>query len=1112
MAGNTIPPPPPGFSVIPPPPPGFTLDDPLASVRKAVGGNINVTSEYRTPQHNREVGGVPNSDHLRPGGAYDFVVPGETPAQAVARMRAAGVPAKQLLAERDHVHYAPIPPPPAGFSIVPPPPPGFSVQHPAAPQSTPKPAAPQDENAIVRRAKEAWADAHRKPEPWENTFGAGPIAGPMEAMRLFGDVIHTVIGGPAEEAAKRLPHGDAGKKQISFAKTPEQQKVDAQPYNRQEADKAAGDAAEFFVPVPGGKAKAGIKAAEEVGEAARVGAAKVFSPEHVSDTSRAAAALHRAILGKWGTTADKEAYLLSHHARALRKLTPEQTNDFIDYVERRSDGSAPPDAPPRPGVSGKVSGARKKILGRIQDMAENTPLRRSANAIRDMADRYKARIQYVLGTEAEGGPTFIRDYYAHLWKQKPEEVEAAMAQGSKQGSGANLRKRTVPTYSDGLARGLTPRYENPIDAMTAYNENMAKFLATHEIKDAMVERNLASWHRPGSQPDGWVPLDGKLAERMPQRRSKTPRSARGPDQLRLPAPGREIPVGDTRALPPPGDAPRGVREPPQGVLPDQGGRVAGLRSSPLPVVRPGEAPGAARVGDGGQPLQIEDAAAKARRVESGAEPVEPTPQRPRDKPPQKEILYAHPDAARIYNNNISKGFEGGDIGPFYRGTRAVVNGLVQLKLGLSAFHAAVIGQEGIVGQLAQAIGEASRGKFAQAGKTALTAPIAPLRLARQGSRMAKEILGVKPPTEFSAKLNDLYARSGARLSMDRIYSPRASGSFFSSMKRGTFKRDIMAAGKRILGDNPEGGWDRAKGVVDLAGNIIQSAAAPIFEDYVPNMKRGAWSSRMAAFMKENPGASEAELEKYGRQVLDSVDNRFGELIHNNLFWKRQMFQTAQLLFLSPGWNIGTAREIGGGIANIPKSMVGLMKGKGIDEKTAYVAALVSFTSLQNGLLTYMHTGQMPEGMDYFAYRTGGVNPDGSPERAMIPGYMKDVLGFMMQDPRKELVNKLNPGLREAWELYNNKDYRGLPIDAKLPGEKGTGDYLSEQNAPISLGDSSRAKKGSGLSVPERLMGVRPSPAYVQNPERRRQLDNKYGLKDHKRKLRSDARQGSQYEP
>lgn len=71
-----------------------------------------ITSTYRTPAHNREVGGVPNSYHTRRGPdgrplARDSVPPAGLSLGAYYQRLKALNPGLDVLLESDHVHMEP---------------------------------------------------------------------------------------------------------------------------------------------------------------------------------------------------------------------------------------------------------------------------------------------------------------------------------------------------------------------------------------------------------------------------------------------------------------------------------------------------------------------------------------------------------------------------------------------------------------------------------------------------------------------------------------------------------------------------------------------------------------------------------------------------------------------------------------------------------------------------------------------------------------------------------------------------------------------------------------------------------------------------------------------
>ena len=85
------------------------LTRPIAGISSAAALAASwgrVTSTYRSPAHNRRVGGVRNSFHLR-GRAIDIARrPGVTHSQIAAAFRNAGYQLLESLDEGDHSHFA----------------------------------------------------------------------------------------------------------------------------------------------------------------------------------------------------------------------------------------------------------------------------------------------------------------------------------------------------------------------------------------------------------------------------------------------------------------------------------------------------------------------------------------------------------------------------------------------------------------------------------------------------------------------------------------------------------------------------------------------------------------------------------------------------------------------------------------------------------------------------------------------------------------------------------------------------------------------------------------------------------------------------------------------
>lgn len=239
-----------------------------------------------------------------------------------------------------------------------------------------------------------------------------------------------------------------------------------------------------------------------------------FSPGTVDPVARRMGPIQRTILARHRLDAERAAAKMEKWQGAVGNAPVEDQRAIINAVESYSKGveeayreGSQDRARRLQGTFTEKDSAATSKFG-INSVAPK--YRDAVRSIRDVAQSYRQRIEETLKRNGAAGPSFVEDYYARMWKQSPKEVSVAM---SRQGSGRNLKARSIPTYQEGLDAGLVPVHENPIDGMTAYVDNMSRFLATHELQSEMRASGLAKWVPKNSIPDGWVKLNGINTER-----------------------------------------------------------------------------------------------------------------------------------------------------------------------------------------------------------------------------------------------------------------------------------------------------------------------------------------------------------------------------------------------------------------------------------------------------------------------------------------------------------------------------------------------------------------------------------------------------------------------
>lgn len=466
--------------------------------------------------------------------------------------------------------------------------------------------------------------------------------------------------------------------------------------------------------------------------------------------------------------------------------------------------------------------------------------------------------------------------------------------------------------------------------------------------------------------------------------------------------------------------------------------------------------------------------------------------------PNRELIlrghyYAPDEAAAILNNHLSPGLRGNVL---YDAVRWGGNLMNQVQLGLSAFHLMFTAIDSATSKTALGIVQMSRGRIGEGALNVAKGVIGgvftnPAETLYKGSRILREYY--KPGSvggEVPAIVNAL-VKAGGRVKMDSFFKTGAAHSFAEEWRAGNYvgalARSPFAA--------------------------VEVAATPLMEFLVPRMKLGVFHDlaheelqAMRAEGVTDPNEVRSRLSK----VWDSVDNRMGQLVYDNLFWNRVLKDGLMASVRSVGWNVGDIRELAGGAADTLTAPWRVAKqgvGSAVTHRMGYIAALPLTVAYAGALYQYLRTGLLPgqkkdrseyggigESLrDMFMPRTGKTLPDGSEERIMLPSYVRDIASYA-KHPLTTVSHKLHPILSMLSDMVlRNKDYFGTEIrnadDPIVQQMKDEAEFAIKQFRPFTLSNSNR-REGSDTSTKiESFFGLQQPPAeMVRTPAMNKLMD------------------------
>ena len=273
-------------------------------------------------------------------------------------------------------------------------------------------------------------------------------------------------------------------------------------------------------------------------------------------------------------------------------------------------------------------------------------------------------------------------------------------------------------------------------------------------------------------------------------------------------------------------------------------------------------------------------------------------------------------------------------GKIYDKVQMAVNGATGLKLALGVlYHSKAIIQETLASGAALAWGELTEGTwegFKEGLKTAgYTATILPqlIRTLRIGANLEKQYNRTADFGPQYEAIKNYLVSANMRMGGRRAFGGVTSGAditnagpmnnLFTAYKRGSIMLEQSDAIRKVFGLPDE---SALKSTVLSGPRILELAFKELgmvndtlnhlpFDVGIPHLKMGVAALEVDRYLRRYPTATHEETMKKVRDIVDSVDNRLGELNQDNLFWNRGVKQAIQSLYSFTWLGIGYASGI-----------------------------------------------------------------------------------------------------------------------------------------------------------------------------------------------------------
>lgn len=450
----------------------------------------------------------------------------------------------------------------------------------------------------------------------------------------------------------------------------------------------------------------------------------------------------------------------------------------------------------------------------------------------------------------------------------------------------------------------------------------------------------------------------------------------------------------------------------------------------------------------------------------------------------------------------------GIAGDTFRGAMFLKNAIVPIKLALSLFHplhvATIDNATGMV-RASKALLSGALSPVAWLGQM-LEAGLygskgIPLKgvwdTPRLGSRILRAYQGKIDPAKLTAAdtLSLQYMAEGGMIpEMSVQYRTNALANFTNSIRQ--MRAEYAGAGGlgRATGQAAKSAWY-------LPFALIEALQKPMFQIWIPSLKIASYLKDVQTALKVDPRlvADKGSRLLALRKIAKSVDNRYGEMAYNTLFWNRMIKDIAVANTLSLGWNLGFIREYGGGLLDInqaafTKGSVTQKAKSGLLDRPLFVSFYTIQSLMYGGLLTWAFTGQTPSDLiDYIYPKNGNKTPSGDDERMTTMFYAREFAAISKHIEHEGVASGLGHlvankasgviGMVKQWATGVNWMDQEIR-DPNSPWHQQVRDTVKAtliDLEPISM-KSARESPGSAKDVALSIAGFSKAPRYVSQSD------------------------------